>query len=278
VYERLAEVYDELMGDVPYESFVQIWQEMLAATQLPTQRLIDMGCGTGALFSSWLGQAKQVIGVDPSAEMLAQAAVKAQGYGPRVTLLQARAAEFRSPARADGCVAFCDVLNYTGSEQELTDSLQAIAQSLTPRGWVLFDLHSPHKILHVIGEGVYCDTSESAVAIMKTKVDVELLRVSYEVVLMLEEVDGFYSRHEEEHTQRAYTLEVVLRALASAGFQRVCAGTDFLMDWKGFLTTSSKEEAGASDLCAQFGLSVCHIPTKQQMDQAERWIFFASLT
>jgi SAM-dependent methyltransferase len=56
-------------------------------------RLIDLGCGTGRLLVAFAGRGHEVLGVDLSAAMLAEAAAKAAAAGLEVRLLRANLAE-----------------------------------------------------------------------------------------------------------------------------------------------------------------------------------------
>lgn len=44
-YDRFAEVYDELMTDIPYAEYVE-WIQTYAPAQ-NYKNLLDIGCGTG---------------------------------------------------------------------------------------------------------------------------------------------------------------------------------------------------------------------------------------
>ncbi|MCY0875975.1 MAG: class I SAM-dependent methyltransferase [Firmicutes bacterium] len=276
MYSQLASVYDKLMGDIPYDRFVGLWEEMLAKTGLATDQLIDMGCGTGMMIPQFLRRARRVVGVDPSLEMLAQAEQRVASYGRRVSFVQARAEAFASPVKADGCMAFCDVLSYTRSQEELARSFETMAKALKPDGWVLFDVHSPHKVLEGIGDNLYGDIRDEEIAIMKTEVAVANLEVTYDVVLLLRESDGRYARYEERHVQRAFELEILLQALAQAGFARVTLGADFEMWWgnpEDELTTP--RSADVCQLEKGAGIRIDGEPRLSVMAQADRWFFFA---
>lgn len=280
MYGKLASVYDKLMGDVPYDRFVQVFEQMLDRTGLKTDRLIDMGCGTGILLPQFLRRARMVIGVDPSADMLAQAAQRVGGFNRRVSFVQARAHEFRSPVQADGCVAFCDVLSYTRGEQELIESLRRMAAALATGGWVLFDLHSPYKVLHVIGENLYGDIRPEEIAIMKTEIAPLQLQVTYDLLLLLQEADGRFARYEEQHIQRAYLLPTVLRALACAGFSKVVLGADFQLWWESdpeLVSAGSGASEHVHQLARESGICIEGTPDLAAMEDAQRWFFFAQL-
>lgn len=268
MYERFAAVYDRLMGDVPYGRFAALFYQSVAYTGVQPNRLIDLGCGTGAMFEYFLAKARTVLGVDPSVEMLAIAAEKAYAHGQRISLLQGRAADFRAPKPADWCVAVCDVMNYLLSQSELVSSFRAVWRSLAPGGYFLFDLHSPHKLVRVIGDNTYCDVSDATAALMKTTVAADELVVTYELSLFSKEKDGRYTRADERHIQKAFTLAEVIEGLGKAGFGDAHVGVDFAFDWdkKDSITMNVKGTGGTS-------IQIHCCPSMQVLAGAERWFF-----
>ena len=270
-YEGFASVYDRLMRDVPYERFLAILDDALAYAGVVPARIIDLGCGTGALMPALLERASFVIGVDPAEQMLAVAADRMAGVSHRVSFLQASAADLRVSRQADCCVAFCDVLNYVMTWEELTASFTAVRRAVKPDGLFLFDLHSPHKIIHHIGNNVYYDVTPDAAALMNTTVDPPGLTVVYELTLFARESAQLYRRFDEEHRQRAYGLTDVVSALGRAGFVEVTVAGDLSFAWNDEANTQAKGEAmgmkGASP----------HVRTiaGESMDTALRWFFLA---
>jgi len=75
-YNRLAALYDGLMGEVDYRQWASYLQELSQRYSAPGRRLLDLGCGTGTLTMFLAEAGFDVIGVDLSSEMLAIAADK----------------------------------------------------------------------------------------------------------------------------------------------------------------------------------------------------------
>ncbi len=266
MYTHFAAVYDRLMGDIPYNEFARLLQEAVSKTGHRIDVIVDIGCGTGAMFEAELALARQVIGIDPSLQMLAVAKEQAQPYGRRITLLEGSAESFFTPKKADLCLATCDVCNYILTPQRLQRSFTHIHDMMNPGGYFLFDMHSPTKVLQGIGDNVYYDASGDTVALIETKVDQKSMIVAYELLLFLLEKDGRYQRVQESHRQRAYELSAILKGLENAGFTEVYIGADFHFPWERL------EEESQSIL---FGdrLHVRVAPSAETMQQAMRWFF-----
>ncbi len=266
MYTHFAAVYDRLMGDIPYDEFARLLHEAVNKTGHHVDVIVDLGCGTGAMFEVELALARQVIGIDPSLSMLAVAKEQAQRYGRRITLLEGRAESFFTPKRADLCLATCDVFNYILTPQRLQHSFAHVHDMMTPGGYFLFDMHSPRKVLQGLGDNVYYDASGETVALIETKVDQASITVAYELLLFLLEKDGRYQRVQESHQQRAYELDVILEGLEKAGFTEVYIGADFHFPWE-------QLEAESASIWLGDRLHVRVAPSATTMQQAMRWFF-----
>ena len=49
IYEKLAEFYDELMGDVDYDAWAEYIHSLLQKAEIPVKKVFETACGTGML-------------------------------------------------------------------------------------------------------------------------------------------------------------------------------------------------------------------------------------
>ena len=78
-YSNFAAFYDKLQSDVDYAARANVLLNLFKKyDRLPTL-LLDMACGTGGFSEQFLKEGIDVIGVDPSYEMLSVAMDKLSG-------------------------------------------------------------------------------------------------------------------------------------------------------------------------------------------------------
>jgi ubiquinone/menaquinone biosynthesis C-methylase UbiE len=75
-YNTTSRGYDELYGEEQMEKYVEVMKEM---ENLKDKVVLDIGCGTG-IMEGMLLQAKHIIGLDISIEMIKIAKEKYKGY------------------------------------------------------------------------------------------------------------------------------------------------------------------------------------------------------
>ena len=77
-YHALAKSYDRLTSDVDYGATVAFYFEILKREGLHPKTAVDLACGTGSVAVLLAQKGMQVTAVDMSAEMLSEAAQKAE--------------------------------------------------------------------------------------------------------------------------------------------------------------------------------------------------------
>ena len=81
-YGFLAGCYDALTYDVDYAAWADYIEKHFARRPLPGKTVLDLACGTGSLTRELALRGYEMIGVDQSPEMLAQAAEKNREGSP----------------------------------------------------------------------------------------------------------------------------------------------------------------------------------------------------
>ena len=147
-YSVLAKYYDKFsQNDCDYES----WSQYLCAVakKYNVKTIADIACGTGKMTALLVKSGYSVVGLDASAEMLAQAAQKCRA---NFVLQDMRKLAFTRPV--DMAVIVNDGLNYLRPE-ELAPFFTNLAQNLKKGALLVFDVSTPYKLNSVLGNNVF---------------------------------------------------------------------------------------------------------------------------
>ena len=75
-YEKFAQVYDLFMDNIDYEGWAEYVTDRLREYEITDGLVLELGCGTGTMTGLLAGKGYDMIGVDNSEEMLAEAMAK----------------------------------------------------------------------------------------------------------------------------------------------------------------------------------------------------------
>lgn len=260
-YGSFAEVYDELMDNVPYREWadflVSLFQEYgifppaqnleAGYCEKDVKRLnsgayenagelqknlaaekgtvLDLGCGTGTLTLLLSKAGYDMIGVDNSEEMLAIAREKSEG---EILYLLQDMREFELYGTVGAVCSVCDSLNYILKEEELVQVFSLVNNYLYPGGVFVFDFNTVYKYKMVIGDATIAENREDCSFIWENYYHEEEEINEYDLTVFVrrgQEKGGeaLFRRFSETHFQRGYTLEQMKAALAAAGLEFVKA-------------------------------------------------------
>ena len=131
---RLAALYDPLDPD---RSDLGVYAAM--AEELCTQRVLDLGCGTGTFACLLAGRGFDVVAVDPAAASLDVA--HAKPGADRVRWLHGDATTL-PPLQVDAAFMTGNVAQVFTTDEAWTATLEAVAGALVPNGWLVFEARS----------------------------------------------------------------------------------------------------------------------------------------
>lgn len=161
-WDRLAAMFDTRHPDdaecragaqqnvkIVYPVVLRILSELRRMSEVSPRRMrvVDFGCGTGALCEALADLNYDVIGVDSATEMIAIARKKSSG---RPLFLLGDASVVSPSTRADVIVSVM-VVHFI---QHLLPSLVALRAGLRPGGTLLFAVHNPAYVLTCLRRGV----------------------------------------------------------------------------------------------------------------------------
>ena len=218
-YTSFAAVYDTFMDNIPYEEWKSYLEELLKEYGVQDGLVLDLGCGTGTMTELLAADGYDMIGVDNSEEMLAEAMEKRVESGHDILYLLQDMQEFELYGTVRAVVSVCDSLNYITEEEELEHVFALVNNYLDPQGIFLFDMNTVYKYQTMIGNTTIAENRDEGSFIWENSYDEETGINTYELALFIPREDGLYEKDEEVHYQRAYPLEKIKELIGKAGME-----------------------------------------------------------
>ena len=219
MYEDFALVYDRFMDETPYEEWCQFVVGRLKQDQITDGILLDLGCGTGSMTELLAKQGYDMIGVDLSDSMLDIAMEKRAQSGHNILYLQQDMREFELYGTVRAVICLCDSLNYLLEEDDLLTTFKLVNNYLDPNGLFIFDFNTVYKYETVIGDSTIAENREDCSFIWENYYDEESMINEYDLTLFVKEPSGLYRKEEENHFQRAYSLETIRELVKKSGLK-----------------------------------------------------------
>lgn len=215
-YKEFAEVYDELMADIPYHQYAHLVE--LAAGGISGKKILDIGCGTGQLSTQLAKRGARVSGIDLSEEMLVVARERAKALSLPITFSKQPMQSFGGFANYDAAVIAIDAINYVINREEVVQTFRNIYDSLKVGGVLLFDVHSTFKIDILFMESPFTFDNERISYIWGTEEGEEPHSIYSELAFFVRQESGLYRRFDETHYQRTFEVHTYVAMLAKVGF------------------------------------------------------------
>ena len=224
-YSVLAGAYDELTQDVGYEKRADFLEKLLRRSKRGVQSVLDLACGTGTM--TWLlaSRGYEMIGVDSSAEMLAQAMEKT-GEGIPPLFLQQSMPKLDLYGTVDAAVCCLDSLNYLTNPKDVQKTFARLHLFIAPGGVLVFDINTVEKLAALDGQ-VFLDENEDTYCVWRTEYRRNICW--YYMDIFRRNEDDTWERDFELHRERGYTVEELTAWLKEAGFTDIRTCGDGVM-------------------------------------------------
>ncbi|RFA36351.1 SAM-dependent methyltransferase [Virgibacillus dokdonensis] len=225
VYERMADSYDLFMENAPYDKWLQWTEQLLKGREV--QCIADVGCGTGEITRRLAQVYPHVVGVDYAVDMLSKAERKCRDTGTSIQWVCQDVRSLNGITGLDAVVSFCDVINYITTEQELALTFQNIYDALSEKGVFLFDVHALSFVMENYINETFADVTEEASYIWFCLAGEHIGEMYHELTFFSKNEKGTYSRFDEVHHQRTFSVDFYKKLLQQKGFQNIKVYGDF---------------------------------------------------
>lgn len=215
-YTGFAEVYDELMDNIPYEEWTEYLIGLMREYGVTGGTVCELGCGTGNVTELLAKAGYDMIGIDNSDDMLMMAREKLCD-GSDILYLNQDMRKLELFGTVDAIVSICDSMNYILDEDDLTEVFRKANNYLEKDGLLIFDMNTEHKYRDILADSTIAENREDCSFIWENYYDEESGINEYDLTVYVQEEDELYRRYDEVHRQKAYSLEKIKSLLANAG-------------------------------------------------------------
>ena len=215
-YTGFAEFYDLFMDNIPYEEWSNYLISLLKEYNVDDGIVLDMGCGTGNITEFLARAGYDMIGIDNSEDMLMEAMNKRYDSGLDILYLCQDMRDFELYGTVAAAVSICDSMNYIIDYNDLVKVFSLVNNYLDPNGLFIFDLNTIHKY-ETMGDCTIAENRETGSFIWENSYFPDKKLNQYDLTIFAKDEDERYTKFEETHIQRGYTLDEIKSALTEAG-------------------------------------------------------------
>ena len=216
-YGMLAQYYDTLTGDVPYDAMAERLWSILGKGALRSKLVLELGCGTGSMSRRLSEKGLELIAVDSSPDMLALTRDKCGGLAMPPVLVCQDMAELDLYGTVQAAVSTLDSVNYLPDVIALERAFAKVSLFLESRGLFVFDVKTPDLFGQMAGTASVQE-GEGFLCAWQYGYQETSGKASHVIDLFVKN-GGNYRRYTETHHQRAFTRLQIEAALRKARFK-----------------------------------------------------------
>lgn len=216
-YDKFAKIYDRLIyEDINYEEMASFILEKCKSYGVDNGNYLDLACGTGNVTVPVGKHFKNIYGVDLSEEMLREAYDKLRQNRIKGKIICQDISELDLNESFDLITCVLDSSNYITDYEDLKSYFKGVNSHLKDGGVFIFDINSHYKLSEVLGNNVYIYNEENTFYTWENSFEDDIC--SMFLTFFVREGD-LYERFDEEHEERAYTLNQIEQALEEADLE-----------------------------------------------------------
>ncbi|RPF55566.1 class I SAM-dependent DNA methyltransferase [Aquisalibacillus elongatus] len=228
MYKQMANIYDELMQDAPYDEWCKFTEEVIEGKEV--RSILEIGCGTGEIAIQLAEKGYQVTAFDQSKDMIEVAEQKLNNQEESCQFDVRDARYFSYEQTFDTLISYCDVLNYITDVNDVELVLKNAYQHLRPGGLFVFDVHSQSYVNWLIDEEIFSEIRDDISYVWMCEPLEHEGGIRHDLTFFVKQSDGLYKRLDEEHVQQTHSVKTYQDLLQNAGFRHVNVYQDFTLD------------------------------------------------
>ena len=144
-YSFFARFYDGLTQNVDYGRRAEHFSALLLSYGVESGTVLDLACGTGTLTSLIASRGYEMIGVDSSPDMLAQAQNRAFEEGQNILFLCQQMQNLDLFGKIDAALCTLDSINHLTEPEDVRETFRRLGTFIRPGGMFIFDVNTVYK-------------------------------------------------------------------------------------------------------------------------------------
>ena len=222
IYREFATLYAGGVYPNYSKRIASILPSVLKKLKVSPTELLDLACGEGTFATKMAKKGYKVTGVDQSWEMLRFARQRAKKSKVHVKFVRRDMRSLKFREKFDLVTSWYDALNYLLTLRDLERTFKGVYKSLRRKGLFIFDMNTIYalsKLWQQYPSTVEQDKSEYF-EVHRPSYDKKRLIATFEITGFVRE-KGSWTRIDESHREKGYTLTQVTRSLKKAGFRQL---------------------------------------------------------
>lgn len=234
-YSALAPYYEELNSEVDYSEWTNFLTGLFEKYCAKKPELVlELACGTGAFTRQLADRGYDMIGIDISDEMLAEASRmeyendecdgnlskrRTSRHRPKPLYLCQDIRSFELYGTVNAAICCLDGINYLTGRDDLDKCFSSLHTYLEPGGIFIFDVNTPYKFENVFGNRDYILESDNTLCAWQNSYDSDSKLCDFYLSIFTKCDNGSWTRSDEYQSERCYSRTVLTNALKRCGFE-----------------------------------------------------------
>lgn len=218
-YRSFSYFYDMLTENISYKQRAEYFDMLIKKHGGKKNLLLDLACGTGSLSEEMSRLGYDVIGVDGSEEMLNSAIEKKLESGLNIQYLCQDMTKLDMFGTIDVTICALDSLNHLPDLAAIEKTVQRVSLFCEPSGLFIFDLNTPYKHKHVLGNNTFIYDMDEVYCVWQNTYSEQDNLVEMSLDFFERQDNGSYKRYEDSFSEIAFDEKVIDDILIRSGFE-----------------------------------------------------------